>query len=234
VTGGVRTVEPLRRHRLARLTVAGWAAVLARPWDAQAHDCLTHWASHRLPLVVTRQSTDVGASGLIALGLPAPARWERRRIAVQVPRTSVLRFDEFAVLSEVLSSLPRSARAEAGDLQAGLASCGATTRVYGSYGWQAMSGLDHVRPDSDLDVWVAVEDAAHADAVASTLRCFAAERPRLDGELIFADGTAVAWREWIEWRAGRTRAVLVKRLTGAALRLDIAWCEGARMAALSA
>ena len=51
---------------------------------------------------------------------------------------------------------------------------------------------------------------------------------------MFADGTAVAWREWIEWRAGRTRAVLVKRLTGAALRLDIAWCEGARMAALSA
>ena len=81
--------------------------MLARPWDAQARGCLAHWAAHRLPLVVTRQSTDAGASGLIALGVPAPARWERRRIAVQVPRTSVLRFDEFAVLSEVLPLLPR-------------------------------------------------------------------------------------------------------------------------------
>jgi phosphoribosyl-dephospho-CoA transferase len=227
-------VEPLRRHRLAHLTAAGWAAVLARPWDAQARDGLMHWASHRLPLVVTRQSAIEGAGGLIALGLPAPARWECRRIAVQVPLTAVLRFDEFAELADVLSLLPPSVRAAAGDLRDGLASHGATARVYGSYGWQVISGLDHLRPSSDLDVWVAVEDAAHADAVASLLRCLAIERPRLDGELMFPDGTAVAWREWIEWRAGGTRAVMVKGLTGAALRHDTDWCEGGRMAALAA
>jgi phosphoribosyl-dephospho-CoA transferase len=227
-------VEPLRRHRLARLTAVGWTAVLARPWDAQARACLTHWAGHRLPLVVTRQSTASGPGELISLGLPAPAVWGRRRIAVQVPRMAVWCFDDFDDLAAVLPLLPRSAQPAAGDLQDGLAACGATARIYGSYGWQAISGLDHVRPGSDLDVCVAVRDAAYADRVAGPLRAFAVEGLRLDGELMFPDGTAVAWREWIEWRAGRARAVLVKQLTGAVLRHDSAWCEGRLSAALAA
>jgi phosphoribosyl-dephospho-CoA transferase len=227
-------MDSLRRHRLARLSSEGWAAVLARPWEAQARDCLTHWAAHQLPLVVTRQSAHAGACDPIALGLPAPARWERCRLALYVPRSSVLRFEEFPGLAEVLELLPLPARAAARDLQAGLAACRVTARVYGSYGWQALSGLDHVRPGSDLDVWVPVEDAAHADDVACQLHSFAMERPRLDGELMFGEGAAVAWREWSEWRAARTRAVMVKRLTGAALQHDPSWCGGARLAALAA
>lgn len=223
-------MKPLRRHQLARLSASSWASVLARPWDATARQCLLHWATHRLPLVVTRQPADAATSGLIALGLPAPACWERRRIAVHVRHTSVLSFDEFSGLAEVLPSLPRRAGAAARELLAGLAACGAAARVYGSYGWQALSGLDHVRPSSDLDVWVAAKDAAHADAIAGQLHRFSTQRPRWDGELVFADGAAVAWREWIEWRAGRTRGVMVKRLAGVALQHDIAWCEGSRSA----
>jgi phosphoribosyl-dephospho-CoA transferase len=229
----VSTVETLRRHQLVHLTSEGWAGVLARPWDEKARECLGHWAARRLPLVVTRQPAG-GVGKLVALGLPAPARWGRRRIAVQLRPTSVQRFDEFAGLPGVLSLLPPSARPVACDLRDELDACGATARVYGSYGWQAISGLVHVRSGSDLDVWVAVKDAAHADRVASQLRCFATAQPRLDGELMFPDGTAVAWREWIEWRAGRVRAVMIKRLAGAALRHDADWCEDDRIAALAA
>lgn len=223
-------MESLRRHRLARLSNEGWATVLDRPWDAQARECLAHWAAHQWPLVVTRQPLDAGACGLIAMGLPAPTRWARRRLALQVPRSSVTGFEEFPLLVDVLPLLPLPARVAAGKLQAALADCGATPYVYGSFGWQALSGLDHVRPGSDLDVWVAVDDAAHADAVAARLRCFGAERPRLDGELMFADGTAVAWREWSDWRAARTRSVMVKRLTGTALQHDTSWCATIRNA----
>ena len=221
-------MEAMRRHRLVRLSVEGWNAVLARPWDAQARDCLMHWATHRLPLVVTRQTADVGDRDLVALGLPAPGRWTRRRLALHVPRASVSRFEEFPGLDVVRALLPPSARAAARTLQAGLMACDATAHVYGSYGWQALTGLDHVRAGSDLDVWVAVRDAAHADTVADRLRSFATEQPRLDGELMFPDGAAVAWREWVEWRAGRARAVMVKRLTGATLHRDIAWCKRIR------
>lgn len=224
----------LRRHQLARLSDAGWSAVLARPWDAQARECVAHWAAHRLPLVVTRQPADADDVGPIALGLPAPTRWGRRRLALQVPRAAVLCFDEFPRVAEVLGLLPRSARGAVCDLLAGLAECHAAARVFGSYGWQALSGLDHLRPGSDIDLWVTVDDAPHADAVSCRLQSFSAARPRLDGEIVFGDGAAVAWREWIEWRAGRTRAVMVRRLTGVALLREPAWRERADLRALAA
>jgi phosphoribosyl-dephospho-CoA transferase len=224
----------LRRHQLARLSEAGWATVLSRPWDVQARDCLVHWASHGLPLVVTRQSNDLAAEGQIALGLPAPARWNRRRLALQVSSAAVLCFDEFPPLAEVQAMLSPLAQYATRKLRHELDICGATSRVFGSYGWQAITGLDHVRPGSDLDLSASVDGAAHADAVAHVLQSFDAAQPRLDGELIFTDRAAVAWREWIEWRAGRARAVLVKRLHGVALQRDTAWCERAEMVALSA
>lgn len=215
----------LRRHQLVRLSEAGWTAVLRRPWDGRARDCLTHWATHQLPLVVTRQSADAAANGWIALGLPSPARWDRRRLALQVPRTAVLLFDEFPRLPEVQGLLPPSMRGPVRDLLGALDACHATTRVFGSYGWQAISGLYHVRPASDLDLAVSVGGAAHADAVAHVLHSFGSTQPRLDGELVFSDGAAVAWREWIEWRAGRTRAVMVKRLDSVSLQREAAWCK---------
>ncbi|HEX3140877.1 MAG TPA: malonate decarboxylase holo-[acyl-carrier-protein] synthase [Rhizobacter sp.] len=227
-------MKPLRRHQLARLSEAAWATILARPWDEQARDCLTHWARRGLPLVVTRQPQDAAAQGSIALGLPAPARWGRRRLALQVPRIDVLGLDEFPRLAEVQAGLAPSVLRPMRQLIDDLDACHAESRVFGSYGWQAITGLDHVRPGSDLDLSVAVEGAAHADGMAHVLQSFEATQPRLDGELLFNDGAAVAWREWIEWRAGRARAVLVKRLHGVALERDTAWCTRAECAELCA
>jgi phosphoribosyl-dephospho-CoA transferase len=119
-------------------------------------------------------------------------------------------------------------------LIAELDACQAAPRVFGSYGWQAISGLDHVRPCSDLDLSVVVYGAAQEDTVAQVLQSCGATQPRLDGELLFADGAGVAWREWIEWRAGRTRAVLVKRVHGVTLQRDTAWCKPVGRAQLSA
>lgn len=226
---------PLRRHQLARLSAPGWAPILRRSWDGQALDCLAHWATHQLPLVVTRQSIDATTTdGSIALGLPAPALWGRRRLALQVPRTAVLLFDEFPHLAEVRRLLPQPARRAVRDLLGALDACGAKARVFGSYGWQAISGLDHARPESDLDLSVAVEGVVHADAVARVLQSFSSARPRLDGELLFGDGAAVAWREWAQWRAGRTQAVMVKRLDSVSLQRDITWCERAALEELAA
>lgn len=220
---------PLHRHQLARLSTDGWAAVLDRPWDAQARGCLAHWASHQLPLVVTRQPADATADGWIALGLPAPARWDRRRLALQVPHAAVHGLGEFPRLADVQELLPPPARGAVRELLGRLEASHAAARVFGSFGWQAISGLDHVRDESDLDLSIPVEGAAHADAVVGALGSFEAERPRLDGELMFADGAAVAWREWRAWRAGSARAVLVKRLDGVCLQRDTAWCGQAEM-----
>jgi phosphoribosyl-dephospho-CoA transferase len=204
---------PLHRHQLASLTPAGLARVLEGEWDAQARDCLSHWAQQRLPLVVTRQPPAPDAG--IALGLPAPTRWGRRRLVLGVPHAEVSYFDEFPQAHQLTRLLPAAARAAWQRLCGGLRALGAVARVHGSYGWQQLTGLDHLRAGSDIDLWIAADGALQADAIGSLLQSFAARRPRIDGELVFADGTAVAWREWQAWREGRVQAVLVKRIDGA-------------------
>lgn len=219
-------MTPLHRHQIAWLSEAGWRAVQQHDRDASARDCLAHWAATGLPLVVTRQDRPAGHD-TIALGLPAPGRWARQRLAIGVPRCDVLYFDEFPLANELLRLLPPSARLAWRTLCAGLRAVNAHARVYGSHGWQLLSGLDHVRAGSDIDLWLSVSDEAQADAAAACLQ-FASDTaphslPRLDGELMFDDGAAVAWREWLAWRAGRVKSLLVKSLVGSAVVRSRAW-----------
>ena len=213
---------PLHRHQIAWLSESGWQGVQQRDWDAPAHDCLAHWAARRLPLVVTRQ--DMAAIGdTIALGLPAPGRWSRRRLAITVQRNEVLYFDEFPLAGQLVRVLPASARPAWRRLCADLATANASARVYGSHGWQLLSGLSHVRAGSDIDLWLSVSDEAQADAAAACLQSASDDLPRLDGELMFDDGAAVAWREWLAWRAGRVKSLLVKTLVGSTLVRSRTW-----------
>lgn len=208
-------MTPLHRHQIAWLSHPGWQRLLDGDWDDEAHACLRHWAEHRLPVVVTRQAPDDDA---IALGLCAPARWSRRRLALRVARADVLYFDEFPRLEKVVAQLPPAARAPARELAAALQGSRTAARVYGSHGWQHLTGLAHVRDGSDIDLWVGVADTEQADAAAAALNAFSAAHCRLDGELIFPGDSAVAWREWLVWRAGRATSLLVKRLQGAAMQ----------------
>lgn len=211
-------MPPLRRHQLAYLGADGWRDVLAAPWDDEAHDCLRHWAGARLPLVVTRQRAIGPASAAsVALGLPAPQRWGRRRLSLQVRHAAIDRLDEFPLLPQVLSELPCEARSPLLALTARLQSLGVSARAYGSAGWQHLTGLPYLHPHSDLDIWLAVDGVGPADRAAHALSACDVPGMRLDGELVWHDGAAVAWREWLSWRAGDCQAVLVKRLQGVAL-----------------
>lgn len=212
----------LHRHQLVRLNDAGWGVVRARAWDEDAQACLAHWAAHGLPLVVTQQRGGL-ADDQFALGLPAPLQWQRRRLALQVARSDVLYFDEFPSAADVTTSLPAAARGAWRTLLAALAATGASVRVYGSHGWQRITGLSYLHAESDLDLRLSVADAAVADAVVAALQASALALPRLDGELAFPDGSAVAWREWRPWREGRVDRVLVKRLRGVAMETDAVW-----------
>lgn len=215
-------MPPLHRHQLAHLCATGWQAVLEQPWDDGLRACLELWAKRRLPLVVTRQCVprehDAAA---VSLGLPAPARYKRRRVALQVPPSHISWFGEFPHFIEALSQVPRSARPGADAMCRALKALGLKTHVYGSVGWQQLTQLRYVHERSDLDLWLAVADAAQADAAASALQRHAlAGNAKVDGELVFTDGSAVAWREWLAWRAGRCHSLLVKRLNGASIERD--------------
>jgi len=86
-------------------------------------------------------------------------------------------------------------------------------QVYGSFGWQCVSGMEYVRATSDLDLRACVSDLNVARA--TTLALEALQLPlRVDGELVFADGSAVAWRELLQWMRGTVQQVLVKSAYG--------------------
>ena len=214
-------MTPLHRHQLVRLTEAGWHELQARPWDDDARACVAHWAAQRLPLVVTRQPPRVGAphpDDELALGLAAPLCWQRRRLALATTRRHVGWFGEFPGIDDFVRTLPARCRQPWRQLSESLLAAGATPRVYGSHGWQSLTGLAYVHAHSDVDLWTAVADAAQADTVSAFFDAFAPKgAPRLDGELVFPGGQAVAWREWRAWRSGRCRAVLAKTLAGASL-----------------
>jgi phosphoribosyl-dephospho-CoA transferase len=225
----------LHRHQLVWLNDAGWRQVRAcapdqLPWDTQAVDALRHWANADLPLVVTRQPVcfrPVGSAGRpterITLGLPAPLRWNRRRLFVEADATTVCKRGEFACASEVIALLPVEAQACWPSLCGDLDGLHVTARVYGSYGWQVLTGLPYLHERSDLDLFVELESSRQADAVAAVFERVGFEVPRLDGEIVFSEGTAVAWREWAAWRSGRVDQILVKRLLGAALEDARSW-----------
>jgi phosphoribosyl-dephospho-CoA transferase len=212
-------MPPLRRHQLLCLNALGWAAVAGQVEAGLPDTVLQLWRSRRLPLVLCRQP-QAGPHAPLCAGLPLPARWARRRCAVQVPREGIAYFAEFPTMLQVLPEVPVAHRASLVRLSQQLAMAGLRAQVYGSFGWQALTGMAYVREGSDLDLWVGVAHAAEADLAARCLQqCDAAGEAglRLDGELVFPHGDAVSWREWLRFRAGCSRSLLVKALHGARL-----------------
>ena len=209
----------LRRHQLAYLSEIGWQGVLAQEWPQETQRCLQTWQDRELPWVVTRQPAEQPDSGpqSIRLGLPTPSGWGRQLLSVSVCPEGLCGFSEFPQLHEAIEVLPRSDWPAFAELDKALRERDVVGRVYGSVGWQWITGMDYLHPRSDVDVWLAVNDARHADDTVSVLLNCCAHR-RLDGELMFADGSAIAWREWHAWRSGQQASVLVKRLNGVTLQ----------------
>ena len=210
----------LHRHQLLRLSAGGWSHALREDRDDEARGCLALWAGRDLPLVVTRQAESV--DGRIRVGLPAPAAFGRRRLALAVDASHVESVDTFPAADRVTPLLPASLRAPWHALLAALAPAGCDARVYGGHGWQALTGLAYLHEGSDLDLLLPVSSAAQADAVCAALVASTIGQPRLDGELLFPDGDAIAWREWHRYRLGYVDRVLVKRLREVTLLPSIA------------
>ena len=202
-------MQTLQRNQLVWLTEGAWQQVLARNWDTQAQSILRHWHAGQLPLVVCTQRVHDTAD-TVSLGLPAPNPWNRRKLALEVPPHAIARKGPFPSLGQVAQRhfvgqvlLPFIASLHALQL---------APTVYGSYGWQVLTGLDYLRPTSDLDICVQVPD--HATAAALVQAMDGLNLPvRLDGELVFPDGSAIAWREYGQWMRGTVDRVLVKSRT---------------------
>jgi phosphoribosyl-dephospho-CoA transferase len=196
----------LVRHQLVWLTDRAWAQIQTRPWDLQAKALLTHWCVQRLPLVVTRQRGDV-EPGEVCLGLPGPTRSDRRKLAINVPVGAIAARGMCPTLAQIAQATAWCDAA--GNLANALAQIGVQARVYGSYAWQHLTGLTYLHADSDLDLCLEVSQLDQASQVIDLLA--QTQLPmRLDGEVIFPGGHAVAWRELAQLFNGKVSRVLIK------------------------
>ena len=212
-------MNTLQRNVLVWLTAPGWYRVIANDWDAQALGILRHWALMALPLVVCRQRVE-NFPPTISLGLPAPSVWDRRKLALEVKPVEVDRvgrFPNFKQLEQFEPLDPREAFITTiNEIRSNAPGFEGSIEVYGSFGWETLTGMSYVRPSSDLDLRVAVPDRATAAAVARALN--ALQLPiRVDGELAFPDGSAIAWREYLQWVEGKVDRMLVKSRTSVGL-----------------
>jgi phosphoribosyl-dephospho-CoA transferase len=199
-------MHDLQRNRLAWLTDAAWQQVMARNWDSQAQCILNHWRAHDLPLVLCTQRVRQMPQ-TVSLGLPAPTRWDRRKLALEVESHGIQRVAAFPAFETI--ALTAFSDAAMRDFLQQMRALQVSVQVYGSYGWQHLTGLAYVHPASDLDVIAPVPDMACATMVVRALH--ALRLPiRVDGELTFSGGQAIAWREYLQWIDGKVKHVLLK------------------------
>lgn len=118
-------------------------------------------------------------------------------------------------LREALAAAPANWRAALQSLVARTEALGFEPRVYGSFAWQALTGLAYVSPGSDLDLAWQPRSREQVMALFSALHDWEVETGRrADGEVLLPGGAGVCWRELAR---GDARA-LVKTAAAVTLR----------------
>jgi phosphoribosyl-dephospho-CoA transferase len=210
-------MNALPRHALAWPTAAGWTRIACDADDDEARRWLARWFARDWPLVVRRSGADEAVRpGHVALGLPLPPAAGKRRLALRLAAADIAHHAPPVALQEILDALPQPWRAPVAALVRDAGAIDVRLRVYGSAAWQALTGLPYLHDGSDLDLLCHPQDMTEVDStVALFERWQDAHAPRVDGEIVFPGGAAVAWREWRSEPA--SYRVLVKELDRAAL-----------------
>ncbi len=150
----------------------------------------------------------------MALGLPLPAR---RRIALTLPSRTIEDVSSPPTLVAVIPHLPPSWQPALVSLRQRAEAIDVSFRVFGSAAWQMLTGLPYVTDKSDIDLlWHPASRSQLAAGVALLEAWQPVAGMRADGEIVFGDDDAVAWREWS--RHDRHACVLAKTLRGPVMR----------------
>lgn len=199
-----------RRHDLVWLTDAGWQAAL-EALPAQ-HAVFAYWRTEAWPVAVRRHDpATVSAGGLcVGLSLPPDSAGNRQRASWRVALEHIERSSAPLALKAARAALPAHWRHGFSQLQE--LSVGLDLRVYGSLAWQALTSLPCLTADSSIDLLLRPVSRHQLQAGLALLSGPEHGLP-LSGEIMFPDGDAVAWQEWLAAGPAHAR-VLVKRIDG--------------------
>lgn len=146
----------LKRDEAALLRSANTLSVNRRysPTEVEiafSRSALLAWISAGRPLVATRQPADA-APDCCRLALCTPRGEAIRSIALDVPTMVIERVASPLLLSDSIQAAPASWRDSLHAMVRALAHLGLEARVFGSLAWQAITGLDYLQDQSDLDL----------------------------------------------------------------------------------
>lgn len=198
----------MRRHDLVFLQCdAAFATPCAETGDPD-WQAARAWIARGQPLVAARQPADAGR---LLLGLRLPLAQQRKSLSITVDRSAVAGIRPPLPLGDCLSRLPAAQAETLRRLNDAAALCAVHPGVFGSLAWEVLSGQSYRHAESDIDLICDVATADQYDAMLAFLQQAAAALPcRLDGEIRFPDGHAVAWQEVAAKRRQPAALVLVK------------------------
>jgi hypothetical protein len=121
-------------------------------------------------------------------------------------------------LDDALTHAPAGWQSALTELDAAAMDVGIELRVFGSLAWQALSGLQYVTPQSDIDLlWHPQSHVKLQQGIVLLKRWEQDSGLRADGEMLFGGSNAVSWREWATLKPAGDQRVLVKRISSAEL-----------------
>lgn len=183
------------RHDLVWLTRRGWQRVRAGA-PLETIGALDGWRDGGWPAVVRRAEVDL-APGEVAIGFALPPRAQdgaKRRVGCRVEVADVQRRTRALPLVGALDAVPDGWRDGLAALERQAADAGLGLAVYGSVALQALTGQHYLSATSDIDLLLRPLTRKQLMAGLDLLAAHAATLP-LDGEVVFPDGRAVAWKE---------------------------------------
>ena len=206
--------EAYRRHDLLDVEPGAWTAAIAARADLVGVPHVAAWVVDGRPVILRRRNPGEDA-GHVPVGLPLPPRDGKRRIGLTLPLDAVRPRRPF-FLAEARCACPS---AWAATLEAVIAlgeRHGLAPRVFGSLLWQSLTGLPYLSEGSDLDLLWPVRTTIPPGLLDGLAHIEACAPMRLDGEILFPDGSGVNWRELHAAAPGDT--VLVKHRDRLVLR----------------
>lgn len=202
----------MRRHDLATIRPGAPVQIQCNEMVQDAEAIVQDWISGGLPLVIARQSScQSGKTVQIAMGLTLPPKEGSLRIGCLLHSDDILQVCPPTPLLACISSLPLKLVMPLLALAQDLQSIGIEALVYGSLAWQTISGLEYLHAESDIDLLSEVDTPEQLhDLIAMLKKNSAPLNNRLDGEIRFPDGSAVAWIELANAFDHPTAELLVK------------------------
>jgi phosphoribosyl-dephospho-CoA transferase len=209
---------PIARHDFIWVNRHSRGTITERIGDPGLRGVVREWLSAARPLIVRQQPGPLSSTAQrLAAGLALPPSQGKRRIALTINASEVNRVSPPPALESVIASLPASWQAPTSQLCDSAAAVGIEFQVFGSAAWQALTALPYLTPTSDLDLLWRPSNRAQLEHGISLIQTWEnSTGVRADGEVVFGQDFAVAWREWM--RRDTQKQLLVKRTLGPSLR----------------